>query len=61
MFPLFVFSCGRIYMIHSDTNVVITDDSIVISGKKYKNEKELEELLITAEQIDTENRKILSK
>ncbi|MFR5189495.1 hypothetical protein [Peptostreptococcus sp.] len=48
-------------MIHSDNNVVITDDSIVISGKKYKNEKELEELLITAEQIDTENRKILSK
>ena len=48
-------------MIHSDNNVVITDDSIVISGKEYKNEKELEELLITAEQIDTENRKILSK
>jgi len=41
MFPFFVFSCGRIYMIHSDNNVVITDDSIVISGKKYKNEKEL--------------------
>ena len=61
MFPLFVFSCGRICMIHSDNNVVITDDSIVISGKKYKNEKELEELLITAEQIDTENGKILSK
>ena len=61
MFPLFVFSCGRIYIIHSDNNVVITDDSMVISGKEYKNEKELEELLITAEQIDTENRKILSK
>ena len=61
MFPFFVFSCGRIYMIHSVNNVVITDDSIVISDKKYKNEKELEELLITAEQIDTENRKILSK
>ena len=47
---------------HEDTynnsdnnNVVITDDSIIISGKEYKNEKELEELLITAEQIDTEN------
>ena len=61
MFPFFVFSCGRIYIIHSDNNVVITDDSIVISGKEYKNEKELEELLITAEQIDTENGKILSK
>lgn len=37
---------------NDNSKVVVTENSIIINGKEYKNEKELEEILITAERID---------
>lgn len=38
-----------------NNSVVVTENSIIINGKEYTNEKGLEEILITAEPINNEN------